>query len=409
MTSSEKTVRSFPFSEPVALDVDPLYAHLVREEPVSRIMLPYGGEAWLVTRYADVKTVLGDPRFSRAATVGADMPRMRPEIDNQASSILNMDPPHHTRLRRLVAKAFTARRVEELRPKAARLTAQLLADMRAEGTGADLVEHLSVPLPVTIICELMGVPTQDRTIFRAGADAFVTSTSQTPEQRATAKGELFAYMAGLVAQRRVTPTDDLLGALVIARDEGDRLTEEELVALGIGTLVAGHETTMNQIGNMTYLLLTQPGHTDRLRTSIAGEGADSGEAIGRAIEELLRYTQLSAGGDFLRIATEDVELSGVTIRAGESVLAPTHAANRDPEQFADPGELDLERTENRHVAFGFGPHHCFGAQLARMELQEAIGGLLREFPALRLAVAPGDVVWRTGALVRGPQRLPLAW
>ena len=186
------TVRAYPFGQAHALDLEPLYAHLRAEEPLSRVVLPHGGEAWLATRFADARTVLGDPRFSRAATVGTDVPRVRPEIDSNAASILNMDPPDHTRLRRLVAKAFTARRIEALRPRATELTAYLLDDLRAAGPGADLVEHVSVPLPVTIICELLGVPVADRAIFRAGADAALSTSSRTPEQREQARADMVA-------------------------------------------------------------------------------------------------------------------------------------------------------------------------------------------------------------------------
>jgi cytochrome P450 len=393
--------RTYPFSEADGLELDPTYGALLRDEPVSRVALPHGGEAWLAVRYADVRTVLGDPRFSRAATVGRDVPRVRPEIDHNVHSILNMDPPEHTRLRKLVSRAFTVRRVERLRPRAAALTADLLAGMRAEGPGADLVEHLSVPLPVTIICELLGVPVEDRAIFRAGADAALSTSSLTPQERATASQEMVAYMAGLVAQRRATPTDDLLGALVVARDEGDRLSEGELIALGIGILVAGHETTMNQIGNMAFTLLTRPDHGDALR--------GRPDALAAAVEELLRFTPLGASAGFPRIATEDVELSGVTVRAGEAVVVAVQAANRDPDVFPDGDELVLDRPATPHVAFGHGFHHCLGAQLARMELQEAIGGLLHEYPDLRLAVQADAVTWRRGALVRGPEKLPLTW
>jgi cytochrome P450 len=393
--------RAYPFSPPDRLELDPLYAELGRDEPVSRITLPYGGEAWLAVRHADVRCVLADPRFSRAAVVGRDVPRVRPEIDDQAASILNMDPPDHTRLRKLVAKAFTVRRVEELRPRAAELTAELLAGLRAAGPGADLVGHLAVPLPVTVICELLGVPVADRDVSRAGADAALSTSGMGPAERAAARDRMVAYMAGLVAQRRRTPTDDLLGALVAARDDGDHLNEGELIALGIGILVAGHETTMNQIGNMVFTLLTRPDRGAALR--------GDRDAVAGAVEELLRFTPLGASAGFPRIATEDVELSGVTVRAGEAVVVAVHAANRDPAVFPDADELRLDRAENRHIAFGHGTHHCLGAQLARMELQEAIGGLLREFPDLRLAVPAADVPWRAGALVRGPRALPLAW
>jgi len=392
---------TYPFTEPEGLTFDPLYAQLRCEEPLARVALPYGGEAWLATRFDDVRTVLSDPRFSRAATVGADVPRVRPEIEDQASSIINMDAPEHTRPRKLVARAFTVHRVEDLRPRAAALIAELIEGMRAAGPPADLVAHLSVPLPVTIICELLGVPVPDREIFRVGADAALSTTAKTPQERAEARHALNAYMAGLVAQRRAEPTDDLLGALVVARDEGDRLNETELIGLGISILVAGHETTMNQIGNFMIALLTRPDRGDALR---AGQ-----EAVARGVEELLRFVPLGASGGFPRIATQDVELSGRTVRAGESVVVSVAAANRDPEVFDNAEDLVLDRAGNRHVGFGHGLHHCLGAQLARMELQEAVGSLLRAFPDLRLAVDLADVPWRTGALVRGPKELLLSW
>ncbi|MHA6781510.1 cytochrome P450 [Pseudonocardia saturnea] len=398
---------TYPFAEPDGLAFDPRYAELRREEPLARVALPYGGDAWLATRLDDVRTVLSDRRFSRAATVGADVPRVRPEIDHEAASILNMDAPGHTRLRKLVARAFTVRRVEDLRPRTAALTAELLAGMRAAGAPADLVAHLSVPLPVTIICELLGVPVEDRDVFRAGADAALSTTGMSPQERADARAALVAYMAGLVARRRARadagdPTDDLLGALVTARDEGDALTEPELIGLGIGILVAGHETTMNMIGNIVFALLSRPDRGDSLR-------AGDRDAVARGVEELLRFLPLGASAGFPRIAVEDVELAGGTVRAGEAVVVSVAAANRDPEAFESPDELILDRAENRHVAFGHGLHHCLGAQLARMELQEAVGALLAEFPDLRLAVDPADVPWRTGALVRGPRELLISW
>src|SRR4051794_34151951 len=327
------TAPAYPFGGAEELRLDPRFAQLRADAPVSRVRLPYGGEAWLAVRYDDVRTVLSDARFSRAAIVGADVPRSRPEIDHFAGSILNMDPPEHTRLRRLVARAFTARRVEALRPRAAELTAELLAGMRAAGPPADLVEHLAVPLPVTIICELLGVPVADRAIFRAGADAALSTTSRTPEERAAARDDMVAYMAQLIAQRRAAPTDDLLGALVLARDEEDRLSEAELIGLGIGILIAGHETTMNHIGNFTYRVLTTPGARDAVLADPA-----------TAVEELLRHTPLGAGSGFVRIATEDVELGGVTVRAGDAVLVAVHSANRDAAVFADPDELRLDRS-----------------------------------------------------------------
>lgn len=400
-TDRETGARAYPFSEAHALDVDPTYATLRTDEPLSRIRAPHGGECWLAVRHADVRTVLADPRFSRRATVGRDVARARPEIDHQTSSILNMDPPEHTRLRTLVARAFTTRRVADLRPRTVELTREMLADLRAAGSPADLVTHLSMPLPVTIICEMLGVPVAERAVFRRGADAALSTTSMTPDQRARARDEMLAFMARLIAARRAEPTDDLLGALVAARDDDDRLSEDELLSLGAGILIAGHETTMNHLANFTYTVLSTPGLADSLR-------ADP-DAVGPAVEELLRFVPLGAGAGFPRVALEDVALGGVTVRAGESVMVAIHSANRDAALFDAPDELHAGRAANPHMAFGHGAHHCLGAQLARMELQVALGELLREFPDLRLACAAEDVEWRSGALVRGPRELLLAW
>ncbi|WP_067673823.1 cytochrome P450 [Nocardia miyunensis] len=400
--SVDSPVRDFPFGVPVRLEIDPLYEKLRHTEPISRVHLPYGGDGWLVTRYEDVKFVLADPRFSRAVTVDReDIPRTVPQPARP--SLLTMDPPEHSRLRKLVAKAFTSRRVDLLRPRAQQIVDHCLDDLERIGSPADLVANLALPLPVTVICEMLGVPPQDQHRFRDFSDAILSTTAYTPDQITAARTELEKYLAEVVAERRAAPDtgDDVLGALVAARDNDDRLTEDELVQLGITLLVAGHETTANQIANFTYLLLTTPGQWDALR-------ADP-DLVPDAIEELLRFVQLGAGGGSARVATEDLELCGVTVRAGESVFAQMPSANRDENIFHNPAELDLTRKHNPHIAFGYGVHHCLGAQLARVELQVAIGTLLRRFPGLRLAVPLEQVQWKTGLLVRGPIALPVSW
>ncbi|WP_433733114.1 cytochrome P450 [Nocardia sp. CA-129566] len=397
----DNEVRRYPFGTPVRLDMDPLFALLRREEPISRIRLPYGGDGWLVTRYEDVKHVLADPRFSRAAAVDReDIPRATPE-PARGNSLLSMDPPEHTRLRKLVVKAFTGRRVQALRPRAQQIADQRLDEIERSGPPADLVQLLALPLPVTVICEMLGVPAQDQHRFRDFSDTVLSTTAHTREQISAARAGLEAYLTELVAQRREQPTDDLLGALVAARDDEDRLSEAELVNLGIGLLIAGHETTANQIANFTYVLLTEPGHWELL--------CGRPELVPSAVEDLLRYVPLGSGGSFPRIATQDLELGGVTIRAGESVFVNTQAANRDEAVFDDPEQLDLTRERNPHMAFGHGAHHCLGAQLARVELQVALDSLLRRFPTLRLAVPIEDVPWKSGLLVRGPKALPVSW
>lgn len=393
--------RPYPFNESDGLELDPAYRELQRDESLSRVQLPFGGEAWLAVRHGDVRAVMEDPRFSRAAVVGREMPRVLPEVERNGASVMMMDPPDHSRLRKVLGRAFTGRRVEALRPRTAELTTTLLAGLRAAGPGSDFVAHFSMPLPLTVICELLGVPVGDRRIFRSASEAIMSRSEMAPQARLDAMGELGQYMARMVKQRRIVPTDDLLGALVLTRDEDDRLSEEELLELGITILVAGHETSMCSIGNMTYTLLTRPELWAALRKDP--------ETVSRAVEELLRYIPLIASAGFPRVATQDVELSGATVRAGETVVVSLNAANRDPGVFTDADTPRLDRTPNRHIAFGHGPHHCPGSALARMELQEALRGLLREFRHLRLAVPPEDVQWQGASLVRGPRALPLTW
>ncbi|MQY04664.1 cytochrome P450 [Actinomadura macrotermitis] len=395
-------VREYPFiGEPAGVEVDPLYARLRREEPVSRVRLPYGGEGWLVTRYEDTKKVFADPRFSRAATVGReDVPRTTPEPAS-GGFLLSMDPPEHSRLRRLVAKAFTNRRVERLRPRVQEIVDARLEEIERSGPPADLVRGLALPLPITVLCEMLGVPPQDQDRFRDFSDAILSTTAYTREEIFAVRDALLAYLAGMVRQRREHPADDLLGALVAARDEGDRLSEEELVNLGVGLLIAGHGTTANQISNFTYVLLTRPDRWDLLR--------DRPDLVPGAVEELLRYVEFGTGGSFARVATEDVEVGGVLVRAGEAVFVNAQAANRDESVFDHPDDVDLTRRPNPHLTFGHGLHHCLGAQLARLILQVAIGSLLQRFPALRLAVPADEVPWKTGLLVRGPNALPVSW
>ncbi|QFZ17243.1 cytochrome P450 [Saccharothrix syringae] len=392
-------IRAYPFAEPDDLVLDPTVLELQRDEPVARVRLPYGGEAWLVTRYEDVKTVLADPRFSRAAVMepGADVPRTLPTMPLE-SNILSMDPPDHTRLRKLVAKGFTARRTELLRQRAQEIVDGLLDAVEEQGPPADLVEALAMPLPITIICEMLGVPYEDRARFRTWSDAAMAITAFRPEEITAANDALRDYIAGLVVAKRSAPADDMLSELVAVHDNEDRLSAGELVSFGVTLLVAGHETTANQIGNFVYQLLRDPDLLAQLQADPA--------LVPAAVEELLRVTALGASAGFPRIATADVELSGVTVRAGEAVFVNNIAANRDPSVFDRPNEVDFHREHNPHVTFGHGAHHCIGASLARMELQVAIGTLLKRFPLLRL---DGDVALKKGRLIRGPLALPVRW
>jgi cytochrome P450 len=393
--------RRYPFGDADRLELDPMLTHVREEEPLCRITMRFGDDGWLVTRYDDVRTVLSDPRFSRAEAVVRDVPRTHPR--KNPGGIVDLDPPEHTRLRRVIAKAFTARRVEALRPRAERIAADLLDAMVAAGPPADLAAAFSLPFPTAMICELLGVPYADRDRFGSWAEAFLSTTALTSERRGAYVMELAGYLAGLVAARRREPADDLLGALVVARDQEDRLSEQEVTELAMVLLAAGHESTAAQISNFTYFLLGRPGEFALLR--------ERPELLPGAVEELLRYVPLPRTETELpRYATEDVRLSGGVVRAGEPVQISYCAANRDPRVFADPERFDLTRTpEASHLAFGYGAHHCVGARLARMELQVALGALARRLPGLRPAVPYDAVVWKRGTATRGPEELPVTW
>jgi cytochrome P450 len=393
-------VRSYPFGPHHGLEIDPMYFWLQEHEPLARVKLPYGEEGWLLTRYDDVRTALGDARFSTAQATVRDVPRLTPQ--RYGGILTDQDPPEHTRLRRLVAKAFTARRVEQLRGDAERITGGLLDEMVKAGAPADLLEALALPLPGLMVCELIGVPYGDRDQFRDWVGAWMSSTALTAEQRGDYVAQLTGYMADLAAQRRQNPTDDLLGALVVASDEGDRLTEDEVVQLALVILAAGYESTASQIANFTYALLTHPDQLALLRSRP--------ELMPGAVEELMRWTPLLAAADVLpRYALEDVELSGGTVRAGEPVLLAKHAANRDRRKYEDPDRLDVTRDAQGELGFGHGAHHCLGAPLARMDVQIALAALLERFPDLRLAIPEAELEWKSGMSVRGPIALPIAW
>jgi cytochrome P450 len=401
MSDREGTVHRFPSTDRQSLDPDPVLLHLLAHEPVAHVRLPHGEPCWMVTRYDDVRHVLGGAGFSRAATLHMDVARTT-EMLPLEDSILAMDPPNHTRIRRLVSMAFTARRVAELRPRIQAVVDGLLDDIERTGPPADLVEDLALPLPITIITDLLGVPYEDRERFRGWADTFMTTSGFSVEELIDAHVAITGYLAGLIAQRRDEPTDDLLGGLVAARDEdGDRMTEGELVSLALALLVAGYETTASQLTKFVLALFRHPDQLALLRAHP--------ELVPNAIEELMRLVTLSSGTGLAQVATEDVEMSGVTIHAGEAVMASPGAANRDPTVFADPNSLDVTRENIVHFGFGHGAHFCIGAHLARLEMQVALTSLLTRFPDLRLAVPDDEVEWKDGSAVWGLVHLPVTF
>jgi cytochrome P450 len=397
-----ETVRAYPFREPVGLALEPEYAELRQHEPVSRIRLPYGGEAWLAVRHEDVRLVLSDSRFSRAALLDRDVPRASPRRLTDPT-LHTTDPPEHNRLRRLVAAAFSPTQIDLLTEHAQHVTDGLLDQLESTGPPADLVAGLAVPLPIAVICHMLGVPAADRDRFTGWIDVALAITAFSPEEIHEAFTRLKDYVAELVADLRRRPVDrsagHLLGVLVTARDSEGRLSENELVVLGTTLLYAGLETTTNHLGNAILTLLTHPGQLAALRSD---EGLLDG-----AVDELLRFVPLVTSAGFTRIALEDVELGGVLVRAGEAVMIHPDVADRDERVFPDPDRLDLPRRPNPHLAFGYGPHFCVAAQLAKAELRVAIGSLLRRFPGLRLT--DEELSWRRGRMVRGLKRLPVVW
>lgn len=392
-----ENIHRFPMAEPVGFTYPPCYREIQEKEPLARIRMPYGMEARLITRHADVKTVLTDPRFSRAATVGADVPRPTPVLLHD-TSILSLDPPEHSRLRKLVAQAFTMRSVEAMRPRVEKAVAALLDAVEEQGPPADLVTALARPLPLTVICDMLGVPEDRSDTFRGLAHTMFTGTEQGEVESAV--GEMVALVAALVAERRRAPSDDLLGRLVLARDNDDRLGEEELVSLALALLVGGFENTAHEIANFAALVLRSPSHLAELRAAP--------DLVPSAVEEMLRIAPLSVTGGFVRIAVDDVPLSTGTIRKGEAVVIDTQAANLDPAVFDDPDAMDFHRSPNPHLIFGHGAHRCIGAELARVELQVALGMLLQRFPRLALAIPPEDIAF-AGGVLRGPACLPVTW
>ncbi|MEU3843723.1 cytochrome P450 [Streptomyces sp. NPDC028635] len=375
----------------------PAYAALRERGPVHRVRLPTGEgyqETWLVVGHEEARAALTDPRLVKdTARVGLTF------LDDEfiGKHLLTTDPPQHTRLRGLVTRAFTMRRVERLRPRIQQITDDLLDAMLPLGR-ADLVESFSYPLPITVICELLGVPELDRAEFRRMSTEAVAPSSAATEQDAFAR--LGAYLTGLIEdKRRAGPSDDLLGDLIrTVTEDGDRLSADELRGMAFLLLIAGHETTVNLITNAVHALLTHPAQLAALR-------ADRSLVDG-AVEETLRWEGPVENTTF-RFAVEPLEIAGRWIGRGEPVLVGLTAADRDTDRFPDPDRFDIRRDTRGHLAFGHGIHYCLGAPLARLEAHIALRSLLERAPSLALAAPPGP--WLPGTLIRGVRSLPVSW
>ncbi|MFJ8039776.1 cytochrome P450 [Kitasatospora sp. NPDC096147] len=407
MTTTQPTPAPAPLptTDPVALlSADPYagYAALRSAGPVHRVTGPDGLPVWLVTRYPDVRRALADPRLAldkRHATPGNYRGfALPPALD---ANLLNMDPPDHTRIRRLVSRAFTPARIGALRPAVER-TAEDLLDAIAPLGRAELIAAYAAPLPITVICDLLGVPADHRHDFRAWTDTLVAPDPTRPQDAKAAVGAMLAFFTGLIARKRNEPGDDLLSALIAVRDDetGGALGEDELTSLAFLILFAGYENTVHLIGNAVLALLTHPEQSAALRQ-------DPSLAAG-AVEEFARYDG-PAPLAIRRFTTEDLAIGGVTVPAGETVLLALASANRDPGQFPEPDRLDLARSENQHLALGHGIHYCLGAPLARMETEVALTALLRRFPDLTLGRPADELRHRPSLRARGLLALPVQW
>ncbi|MFJ2882586.1 cytochrome P450 [Streptomyces sp. NPDC086796] len=373
----------------------PYYEKLRAAGPVHTVRTDEFDRVWLVVGYDEARAALADPRFAKD---WRGLPGAPAESDPIFLNLLELDAPRHTRLRRLVAREFTARRVEALRPRVQQITDELLDAMVPAGR-ADLVDALAFPLPMTVICELIGVPDLDRDAFRLLSNGVVTPTS--PEGEMEAVRAMNEYLGELIEDKRRSPGDDLMSALVRTRDEdGDSLSPDELVGMAFLLLVAGHETTVNLIANGVRALL---GHPEQLAALLADPGL-----IGGAVEEMLRYDG-PVENSTLRFPREPVRIGQRVIPAGVPVLVSLAGADRDPARYPEPDTFDIRRDAQGHLAFGHGMHFCVGAPLARMEGRIAIRTLLQRCPSLAPDAGAGELDWIPGMLLRGVRGLPVRW
>ncbi|MFE7128511.1 cytochrome P450 [Streptomyces sp. NPDC057617] len=403
--SESDQVLSYPISSADALEPPAEWERLRGRCPVARVKLPSGDEASLLTRYDDVKQVLSDPRFTRqlsaagAARVSAN--ESGGVFNGSMANTLPQGGEGHQRWRRMVGRWFTAKRMAALRPGIEEMADRLIDEMVERGHPADLKASLGFPLPVWVICDLLGVPDSDRDKFAHWSDTLLNLTRYTQAEIDAAQREFVAYMAGQVAARRAEPGEDLLSELIAGTDaDGGGLTDAELVGTGQGLLVAGHETTANMIGKMTGMLLADRRRWERL--------VEDRSLVRSAVEEALRY-DANPGFGMPRYLDQEVEVGGAVLPLGTTVVCSMAAANRDEDAFDGAGEMDLGRSPNPHLAFGVGAHSCLGQALARTELQAVLSVLLRRLPSLELAVPARDLRRVEGLVVGGLRELPVRW
>jgi cytochrome P450 PksS len=378
-------------SQETKSDPHTFYAHLRSTEPIFYVE---GLNTWMVTNYEDALFVLRDPRFTKDNRKIAQ-PGERQD-DMNIRMMLMVDPPDHTRLRSLVSKAFTPRMIEQLRPRVQQITDELLEAVQ-EQRKMDFITDFAYPLPITVISELLGIPAADRKLFRTWTQAIINMQE---EEHAASIEAFISYIKALTDEKRVNPGNDLISNLVQVEENGDQLSENELISMIFLLIVAGHETTVNLLGNGTLALLQHPDQLELLQRDPS--------LIPAAVEELLRYTSPVSLSDE-RWASEDIMLHGKLIRKGQMVTAALISANADPQRFSTGDTLDITRRDNQHLAFGKGIHYCLGAPLARMEGQIAFSTLLQRMPNLHLTVDPEQLTWNRNPMLRGLTRLPVAF
>ena len=394
---------AYPVAEPDDLTITEATLALQARGPY-KAQMPYGEPIWIATRYEDVKTAYGDRRFGKAIGVGRDTPRLHEMAHpTDPSRLDNMDPPDHTRVRRLASTAFAPARIREMAGWIEDLTNQLLDDVAAKGPGADYMSLFAWRLPLQVIGGILGVPDARVPTFKGWIDE-MTGMDSSIEVRYAAYENIRSSVRELIAERREATSDDLLCVLVQARDEGDSLSEDELVNLSTTLILGGFETTAAQLGSTVWTLMA---HRDRWQQLV-----DEPDLIPAAVEELWRWIpSFRHGRPMIRWANEDVELSdGVVIPAGESILPEHQVANRDESVFPHAQELDFTRKEPApHLSLAWGPHRCMGAHLANLEIESALRALLDRFPTLDLAVPADDVAWTRTTFLRSAAELPLTW
>ena len=394
---------AYPIVRHDDLSMDRAYWDLQQKGPF-KARLPFGEPIWIATRYEDVKTVYGDRRFGKAMGYGRATPRMQGQSHgSDASRLDNMDPPDHTRVRRLASSAFAPAQIRSMAGWIDGMTAELLDDVAAEGSGADFMGLVAWKLPLRVISGILGAPEESIPTLKAWIDR-MTGVDGTEEQRREAYRNLRVFVGRLIAERRETTTDDLLCMLVQARDDADRLSEDELVNLSTTLFLGGFETTAAQLGSTVWTLMAH--------RNLWHELVDAPDLLPNALEELWRWIpSFRHGHPMIRWASEDVELSdGVVIPAGDPVLPEHQVANRDESVFDNGWELDFHRREPApHLSLAWGPHRCMGARLANLEVSATLRALLERFPTLDLAVAPEKIEWSRETFLRSAASLPITW